>query len=131
MNKYKRKIFGFECDIYGHLNNASYLNLYEEARSEVLDNLGHPIAKLMEQGIFLYLTRIDIQFKKEVNLGSMITITTKSEKTTKVRFFWYQEIHNESGDLCNSAQIEGAFVKNGRPYRIPEEMLDHFLSIQD
>jgi len=43
MFNYSRRIFSYECDIYGHLNNAEYLKLFEEARSEALTEIGYSL----------------------------------------------------------------------------------------
>jgi len=128
--EYKRKIFGFECDIYGHLNNAAYLNIYEEARSEVLDQLGYPIHTLMKDGLFIYVTEIDIRFKKEIQLGTTAIISTHALETSRVRFKWFQDFHDCSGNQCNTATVSGAFIRNGKPWRIPNEMLSNLQDLQ-
>ncbi|MBC8479149.1 MAG: acyl-CoA thioesterase [FCB group bacterium] len=127
---YHRKIFSFDCDIYGHLNNAAYLNIYEEARSILLDKVGHSLQDTHKQGIFLYLTNIDITFKKEVKLGATVEVKTKALETSRVRFHWYQEIFDEAGNLCNTASIKGAFVKAGKPWRIPPTMLEDLKKLE-
>jgi acyl-CoA thioesterase FadM len=43
-----------------------------------------------------------------------------------LRSTWKQQIFNSEGMLCNQATIEGVFVKNGKPHRIPKEILAKF-----
>jgi len=66
--EYKRKIFGYECDIYGHLNNANYLHLLEEARADALEQMQLPVRKLAEMGFHIYLTNIELSFIKGLPL---------------------------------------------------------------
>lgn len=124
--EYKRKIYGYQCDIYGHLNNANYLMVYEEARSELLLELGYSVRKLKQIGLHIYLTRVELEFKNAVALEDIITIKTTIKKVNRLRSTWKQQIFNSEGMLCNQATIEGVFVKNGKPHRIPKEILAKF-----
>ncbi len=124
--EYKRRIFGFECDIYGHLNNASYLHIYEEARSVALEEMDFSIKKLVELGIHIYLVNINLQFKKAVEFEDRITIKTTLGKHSRVKAIWIQKIHNSKNDLCNIAEVEGVFIKMGKPYRLPQELYKKF-----
>ena len=101
--EYKRRIFGFECDIYGHLNNANYLHLYEEARSVVLEKLGFSIKNLKEIGIHIYLININLKFKKAIEIEDRITIKTTLRKHSRVKAVWIQKIYNSENKLCNIA----------------------------
>ncbi len=123
MSNYTRKIFSFECDIYGHLNNAAYLKIYEEARAVLLDELGYSLEDLLHSGISLYLTEIHLQFIKEIKSGTIIKVTTSSGETTRVRFNWNQEMVNESGEICSTAEVSGVFIRNGKPTRVSPEIL--------
>jgi len=122
--KYSRKIYGFECDIYGHMNNAAYLNLYEEARSEVLDSCGCSVAHLKNQNIDLYLTRIELDFKKEVHLGEKVSIETQLQSISRVRYCWLQTLRGEDNRVCNQALVTGAFVRQGRPFRVQQSIVE-------
>ena len=32
-----------DTDMYGHINNVSYMRLFEQARAEMLESLGFPV----------------------------------------------------------------------------------------
>lgn len=126
MFEYKRKIFGFLCDIYGHLNNNNYLNLYEEARADALEKMGFSIKKLLEMNIHIYLTHIDLDFIKGVDLEDMITIKSTIFEMSRLSTTWKQKIFNSENELCNVAIVKGVFVKNGKPARISKELFQEF-----
>lgn len=126
--EYKRKIFGYECDIYGHLNNANYLHLYEEARAEALEKMNLSVEKLISLNLQIYITEISVQYKKGIHSGTIVKIHTKIKKTSRVSSVWSQEIYDEKGELCSSAEIKGAFVSNGKPKRIDKGLYQHILS---
>ncbi len=121
---YKRKIFGFECDIYGHLNNACYLHLYEEARAEAMDKAGCSVKDFNDNDIAVYITQINIDFKKELPLGEEVEIVSSIVGANKLRLNWTQKIFNSNKELCNKAEVNCVFVKNGKPFRISDDMLN-------
>ena len=124
--EYKRKIFGYECDIYGHLNNANYLHLYEEARADTLEQINMPIRKLADLGFHIYLTNIEINFVKGLPLESTVTIKSRINSMNRLTSIWIQEIYNAQEELCNIAIVKGAFVKDGKPIRLPKEIFKQF-----
>ena len=124
--EYKRKIFGYECDIYGHLNNANYLHLYEEARADALEQMKLPISKLADQGFHIYLTNIEINFIKGLPLESTITIKSRINSMNRLTSIWIQEIYNTKEELCNTAIVKGAFIKDGKPIRLPKDLFEEF-----
>jgi YbgC/YbaW family acyl-CoA thioester hydrolase len=125
--KYCRKVFGYECDIYGHLNNANYLHLYEEARSEVLESSSLPIKKLMVEGYHIYVVKIEIDFIKPVMLGETVTIMSVVESMNRLKGIWKQEILSEDNEICSRAQVTGVFIKNGKPVRLPKDLYSQLI----
>jgi acyl-CoA thioesterase FadM len=69
---------------------------------------------------------VELEFKNAVALEDIITIKTTIKKVNRLRSTWKQQIFNSEGMLCNQATIEGVFVKNGKPHRIPKEILAKF-----
>lgn len=120
--EYKAKIYGFDCDIYGHLNNANYQHIYEAARAEMLEEIGLSIAVLLDKGFHIYVRKITLEYLKAVPLGSEVTVKSRIDFINRVRSVWIQEMCSEEGVLYNRAKVEGVFARNGKPVRIPVEM---------
>ena len=124
--KYNRKIFGYECDIYGHLNNANYLHLYEEARAEALEDMDMSIGNLNEEGIRIYISEINLTFKIGLPVGEKVVIDTRMVKANRAISVWKQEIFNAAGELCNIAIVKGVFIKEGKPFRISKDLFEEY-----
>ncbi len=123
---YERKIVGYECDIYGHLNNANYLHVYEEARTKALNEIGLSISGLLAQNLHMYLNEINIKFMRGVPLDSIVTVTTEIIVKNRLRSIWHQEMFDSDGNLCSVADVHGVFARDGRPIRIPQELMANF-----
>lgn len=77
LSSYQVTIKEFHVDSYGHVNNATYLALYEEARWEVITPRGFGFKEIhkMKQGPVIL--EVNLKFKREIGLRENITITTK------------------------------------------------------
>ena len=121
---FKKKIYGYECDVYGHLNNAVYLQIYEAARAEALIAMDMPIAKLKEQNIAIFVVKAVIEYKKGILLEDTITVKSSCSKIDRLYSIWNQEIYNSNNELCSTVEITAVFTKDYKPYRISKELLE-------
>jgi len=128
MFKFNKKIYGFECDVYGHLNNSNYLQLLEAGRAEALIEMNIPVAYLAELGISIFINRIEIDYIKPLQLEQIATVTTETTAISKVKGTWLQHIYNHNGELCTKAVVTGVFTKKGKPARMDKELLETFKS---
>ena len=132
--RYSRKIYGFQCDIYGHLNNGNYLQIYEEARAETLEKIDFPIDKLLEMNIHIYVKRIEIDYILPIKLGEEIVIETITAEMSRIKGVWDQKIYNQAGDLCSRALVTGVFIQDEKPRRLPVDVfasMTQFLEQKD
>jgi YbgC/YbaW family acyl-CoA thioester hydrolase len=122
IHEYRRRIFGYECDVYGHMNNANYLHLYEEARSVFLEDINLPIRRLQEMGIAIFITRAELEFIRSVPLEAEVLLKSWVLSGNRLRGLWQQEIY-VADELCSRITIEGVYARNGRPQRLPQEIM--------
>ncbi len=114
----------YECDSYGHVNNAVYLNYLEFARMDFLDASGFRYKDFVAAGFFLYVTHIDIRYRASAFLGDRLFIESEPVELKLVRGKFRQIIRKEDGTVCAEALVEWASVSSsGRPSRIPEEFM--------
>jgi YbgC/YbaW family acyl-CoA thioester hydrolase len=128
---FKKRIYGFECDIYGHLNNANYLTLLESARSEALQEMGMPIQKLLDMKWHMYVLRFELDYIKALQLEEIVEVRSKVTSLSKVKSTWLQEVYNSKGELCFKAIPTVVFAFNGKPARLIPEIMSVFESYVD
>lgn len=122
----KKKIYGYECDIYGHLNNANYLQVFEAARSDALTEVNVPIHKFSEQNIQLFVARAEIDYKKGVQLEDIITVKSWISESNRLGSIWQQEIYDSSERLCAKAVVRAVHTRDAKPIRIDKELTEFF-----
>ena len=109
----------YECDSYGHVNNANYLNYLEFARYELLKTVGFDYPAMIEAGYGIYVARVEIDYKKPAVADDELLIKSRSIKKGAVSGIIAQEIWRGE-DLLVEAKVTWAFVDSkGAPTKIP------------
>src|SRR3954471_21083657 len=65
-------------DSIGHLNNATYLEIFEDARWDLITKNGYGLKEVHESQISPIILEIDIKFLKEVKNRENVVIKTES-----------------------------------------------------
>ena len=111
----------YECDSNSHVNNANYLNYLEYARHEFLKAVGFDYSELINTGFGIFVTRIEIDYRKPARLDDVLTVKTWPIKKGSVSGVVAQEIRHEN-DIVVQAKVTWALVNsNGKPTKIPPE----------
>ena len=126
--KLNDKVRDYECDLQGIVNNSVYQNYLEHARHEFLYASGINFAKLASEGVFLVVTRAELNYKTPLKSGDSYWIGLRLSRSSKIRFDFYQDIYRASDNkLAVSAKVTGTCLnERGRPGALPE--LDQLIS---
>lgn len=120
------KVRTYECDIYGHVNNATFLNYCEAARIEFLNHLGYSLIDLRQKGWLLPIVKIVVDYKRPVFAEEKIKVTVSWKKRRQSSAIFEQEIIKEkSGEVAAKVVVTwvATDLKNN-PVPVPKEMLD-------
>ncbi len=124
---FNKRIYGYECDIYGHLNNANYLQLLEAARSEALYEMNLAQSDLQKKGIQLFVHYGEISFIKAIDHDEVITVKSCFTEMNRIKGKWHQEIYNATKEICFTADITIVFASEGKAKRLPVEVFEQLL----
>jgi len=118
------KVRNYHIDSYGHVNNAQYLILLEEARTQFMDDVKSPLEEFIKQGLYITVTEIHIKYRKPAVLGDHLEIFIWFPVVKRAQVKFRQEVRLAgSGDLIATATVTCACLKNGRPTVMPPEFL--------
>lgn len=76
IHKYEIIVQETDLDSYGHVNNAAYLRLYEQARWDLTNANGYGIKTIQESKQGPVILEINLKFRKELVAREKITIET-------------------------------------------------------
>jgi thioesterase-3 len=106
-------------DTFGHVNNANYLVLLEEARWELITQNGYGLQQIKESGFGPVVLEINIKFMSELRLREEIVIETQMlSYESKVGVLIQKILRN--GDICCLAEFKmGLFSVKERKLVLP------------
>ena len=125
---FQLRVRAFECDYYGHVNNATYLNYLEAARMEVLEAKRLSLSVMKANGFSIVLRKVNIQYRIPAVFGDTLCIKSSLSECTRTNGTFYQQIFRMSDDkFIADAHVNWVVVNSdGRPVRIPQYVLEAF-----
>ncbi|MCB0354072.1 MAG: acyl-CoA thioesterase [Bdellovibrionales bacterium] len=113
---------------YNHLHHADTLRLLEEGRVWFLEEIGFPLQGLLEQGLFLVITQISVQYRREL-FAEPVRISCFEPRVEGTRLSLRQEIVKAPKRRAIVAEIEFCCMdsESKRAIAPPKELLEAFL----
>lgn len=114
-NPYKILIRESHLDTFGHINNATYLEIFEEARWDLLTRNGFGLKEIQHSGQGPVILEITIKFLKEIRLREEITVTTELlDYVGKIGHLRQQMQMSDGTVACEVLMTFGLFDLNQR-----------------
>lgn len=126
----KRRVAWSDLDPAGHVNNARYLNYFEDCAIGDARSRGWPVARMLEEGGFAIVARrYRIEYKEPAHLDEKLEVATwisNVRRASAVRHYTVCRVAD--GMLLAQARALWAWVdpESGRPVRIPEGFIADF-----
>lgn len=95
-------------DVMGHLNHASYLTVFEEARWDICAAQDMTIEKMQARGIGLVVIEAHIQYRREVRARDHLVIKTRFLDVDRKIWRVEQTMENAAGTVCSMLQLKGS-----------------------
>lgn len=118
----------YECDSYGHVNNAVYLNYLEFARMSALLEKGFTLDTMKQKGYLVVIRKIEIEYTSPLYLGDEVIVKTfTSEARNTSGTFTQQVFQKKENRLAAEAKVTWVFTNlKGQPIAIPQEIREAF-----
>src|SRR5579871_796983 len=87
-------------DTFGHVNNARYLEILEEARWDLITRNGYGLDEVMRRRIGPTILEINMKFQRELRNRQRITIRSWTESYAGKVGTFVQQILDADGNLC-------------------------------
>ena len=111
----------YECDSYGHVNHAVYVNYLEYARMQFLQAAGFDYKGLIAAGFFTVIARLDISYRAPAYADDVLEIATESTETRRIGGTFHQTIRRGE-TVVAEADVHWCMVNGeGHPVRPPEK----------
>ena len=125
MKPYMLKARYYETDQMGIIHHANYIRWMEEARIDMLSQMGYPYRRFEEMGYISPVLHAECEYKKSVKFDDEVKIVVSLQEFGKVKFTLKYDIYNmsEDGVLSAVGTTRHCFLnKGGRPVMMNKEM---------
>ncbi|RME87472.1 MAG: acyl-CoA thioesterase [Planctomycetota bacterium] len=118
------KVRSYECDFYGHVNNAIYLHYLEWGRFEFLEQRGISLEQLKKQGYVIVIANLEIRYLRSARTGDDLAIETILEELHRCSGVFLQNIYlTNDGTPIARAKVRFCFTDfEGKPVSIPSSI---------
>ena len=110
----KIKIRSYHADNQNHVNNARYLEFFEEGSWDYLEKnpgVGELMQSLAKKGIIHVVVNINCNYRNAAVAGDVLMIETELRRSTNRSFTWLKRVFNDnSGILIVDAEITCVFI---------------------
>ena len=99
------KVRGYHLDLFGHVNNARYLEFLEEARWAAFEGRGD-LEELGRKGYAFTVVNININYRRPGFMNDVLRIESRLAKWGRRSAVIRQEVKNKAtGDLVADADV--------------------------
>ncbi len=104
-HRYSLRIIERHLDTFGHVNNATYLELYEEARWDWITRNGYGIERVQAERKGPTILEINLTFKRELRNRQPIEIVSWMDSYPSKVGTCIQQIVDAQGQLYSEARF--------------------------
>ncbi len=119
----------YECDAFGHLNNANYVRYMQETAFDASAAAGFDQAKYDQLGHHWLIRETDIEYLEPVSYGDNVKVKTWVMDFHRVRSRRaYEFFRNGSSEKIAKGITDWVYLETGtgKPATIPGELIDAF-----
>ncbi len=114
----------YELDPYGHVNHGVYLNYFEVARIELLDQLGWGLPRLQELGYHLVVVEVNLRFRAPAVAGDRLTVHSELTQLRRASATWQQRLVRGDEPIADNRIRSTITDPAGRPCAAPAGLLE-------
>ena len=127
IKEYVHTVQYYETDKMGITHHSNYIRWMEEARVDLLGQIGWDYAKLEKLGIFSPVVGITCEYRHPTTFADRIAIRASVSEFRNVSMAFAYEMRKEDGTVVFTAVSQHAFLTaDGRPARIRRDHPDVF-----
>ena len=123
--EYPLTVRGYELDSYNHVNNAVYLNYFEQARWEIYKKLNLS-EYFQENNLLLVVTEINIKYLREAKLFDELIIKTDIIKQAPYLLFIHKLYNVKTNLKISQAKVKMLLINKDKiPQDLPKILTDN------
>jgi acyl-CoA thioester hydrolase len=113
--EYRTTVHPEHLDMFDHVNNAAYLQLFEEARWDFITRNGYGPDQVRARRLGPTILEVTLRFRREIRGGAALRIVSRTTEYKSKIGRLAQEMFLENGEsACAAEFVFGLFDLDGR-----------------
>ena len=117
------KVRNYHADNHNHVNNARYLEFFEESSWDFLEknpHIGEMFASLIKKGIIHVMVNINCNYRSSAVVGDLLRLETELARSTNRSYTWSKKVYKDDTDqLVVDAEITCVFIDSASGDVVP------------
>lgn len=117
------KVRNYHVDNQNHVNNARYLEFFEEGSWDFLEknsHVGEMFASLIEKGIIHVIVNINCNYRSSAVVDDVLRLETELARSTNRSYTWSKKVYKDDTDqLVVDAEITCVFIDSASGDVVP------------
>ena len=131
MNPYIHKVQYYETDMMGLTHHANYIRWMEEARVDLMDQMGFPYTRMEAAGVYSPVKSLSCDYRHPSTFGDTVSIRVAVESFNGVVMAIRYEMRNQAGETVCAARSEHVFLdREGRFVRMKRALPEFCAAIE-
>lgn len=128
--RYSRKVNYYETDKMAIVHHTNYIRMFEEARLDMMDQVGFPYPKVEEAGIIIPVVDAYARYHKPLKYGDEFEVEAKLVKFNGVKIEYDYKLYIKgTGELSAEGHTCHCFLVDDKPVNLKRtfpEMYEYF-----
>ena len=114
MKEYIQKVKYYECDRMGITHHSNYIRFMEEARVDLLDQLGYGFEKMEADGVVSPVMAVNCTYRKSTTFQDQISIEVKLVKVSTLKFS-FAYVGKVGDEVVFTGESTHCLMEKGKP----------------
>jgi YbgC/YbaW family acyl-CoA thioester hydrolase len=117
-----------EIDELGHVNNARFLEYFENGRLDWYNRCDPALNNLTDKRLGTVVVNIDINYRRECFCGAQLSVVTKPYTRGRTSYVLHQEIYDHEGRCVSDAKVTSVVMdmNTRKTTSLPESLANQF-----
>ena len=123
MNSYKHKVQYYETDQMGIVHHSNYIRWFEEARIDMMDQMGLSYAQMEKMGIVSPVLGVEADYLRMIHFGGTVTIETAIKEYNGIKLEIFYRVIDDKTEMvhCRGLTRHCFLNQKGRPISLKKD----------
>ena len=127
---YKHKVQYYETDKQGVTHHSNYIRIMEEARVDVMEQMGFGYERMEAAGVFSPVMAVTCDYKRPTTFADVIDVELDVTELSKLKVRFQYTMKLDGKVVCQATSLHCFLGTNGRPVVLEDHFPEFFQALQ-